>query len=107
MIPRLRSYGTKDRRRLLEGAIIAPVLATTKAQSHWLVIERTQDSVPRSVVLQLHKAEFHDVISTLNLHSGRRVEALEDPTSGSRDVDEVLPLRLDEVMSAIEPASRS
>src|SRR5260221_4099646 len=28
------NYGTKDRRRLLEGAIIAPVLAATKAQSH-------------------------------------------------------------------------
>ncbi len=101
------SYGTKDRRRLLEGAIIAPVLAATKAQSHWLVIECSPDGVPRSVVLQLHKAEFRDVISSLNMQSGRRVEALEDPTTGSQNIDEVLPLRLDEVMPAIEPAMRS
>src|SRR5262249_39840239 len=59
------------------------------------------------VVLQLHKAEFRDVIAALNRQSGRRVEILEDPTSGSQNVDEVLPLRLDEVMSAIEPAMRS
>jgi len=101
-------YAFTDRRRVTEGIIIAPVLALTKSQSHWMVIESTSGDAPLVTILRLDKSEYRGVIAAMNARSGKRVEVLDStstyvvPTVGSANVDETVPFAFDRVMEAAQ-----
>jgi hypothetical protein len=107
------AYAFTNRRRLLEGAVIAPVLMLTKAQSHWLVVEWQSGAAQQTTLLHLHKSEYRGVISALNAKSGKRVEmldpdsALVDPTVDSHDIDETVPYPIDRVSASLKPVMES
>jgi hypothetical protein len=64
-------------------------------------------------VLRLDKSEYKKVITTLETKTGMHVATLDsktspfDPTSGSKDVDEVIPFGMDKVAAALKPAMES
>jgi len=103
-------YAFTDRRRVTEGIIIAPVLALTKSQSHWMVIESASGDAPLVTILRLDKSEYRSVIAAMNARSGKRVEVLDStstyvvPTVGSSNVDETVPFAFDRVMEALKPS---
>jgi len=107
------SYGTTDRRRIVEGVLVAPILMATKAQDHWLVIEYSRDGSVRDSILQLDKSDFRGIIAALNARSGKHVEVLDtkspflDPSVGSHDVDERVAYPVRDVMPLIDPAMRA
>lgn len=107
------AYGFLDRRRVMEGIAIAWVLALTKSQSHWLLIEAGGPTAPKTTVLRLDKSEFRAVIATLNARSGKHVEVLDpdntslDPTAGSHDEDATVPFPMEQVVTSLKAAMES
>jgi hypothetical protein len=96
-------------------ALLFPVMGFaaffTKGQSHWLVIETSTGAEKGTTVVRLHKSEYHGVIAALTAKSGKRVEMLApgstlvDPTIGSHDEDQIVPFPIDQVRTALKPAT--
>jgi hypothetical protein len=89
----------------------APVIMSTKTQTHWLEIDYRDGDTKQTSVIHLDKSEYENLISTLEAKSGKPVTQLEantsgtiDPTAGSKDMDEVVPFAMDKVLAALKPA---
>ena len=90
---------------------VAPVIMSTKTQTHWLEIDYHDGDTKQTSVIHLDKSEYENLISALKAKSGKPVTQLEantsstiDPTAGSKDIDEVVPFGLDKVLAALKPA---
>lgn len=100
-------YTFLDRRRVGLIPIFGVSAVLMKGQSHWLVVE-SGGAQRKQLVLRLDKSEFRVVIAALNSRSGKRVEVLDDssnpvdPTIGSRDEDETVPVQIDRVADALK-----
>jgi hypothetical protein len=85
----------------------------TKTKSHWLGIEYRDGDGEQSTVLRLDKSEYQSVIAALEAKSGKPVAILDsktsslNPTAESKDMDELIPFRVDHVMAALKPAMES
>lgn len=102
---------TRHRSELLG---ISPVMALAiKTKSHWLDLEYRQGDSKQLTTLRLDKSEYKKVIATLEATTGKHIAALEsktsplNPTAGSKDMDELVPSRMDAVAAAMKPAMES
>lgn len=111
------TYELAARHRVGEGAgvmLLSPatgaVLMLTKTKSHWLDIEYHDGEAKQEMILRLDKSEYKKVLSTLEARTGKPIARLHtktsplNPTAGSKDVDEVIPFRMDAVAAALKPA---
>jgi hypothetical protein len=111
------SYELAERHRTKEGAAVmgvslgaGAVLMATKTKSYWLDIESHEGDAKQSTVLRLDKSEYKDVISTLERATGKQITLVEskgapfNPTAGSKDIDEVIAFRMDDVVPALKLA---
>jgi len=105
------SYEVAARHRVAEGAMLGSLLLmTTKTKSHWLDIEYHEGDAKQLTTLRLDKSEFKKVIATLEEKTGKHIATLDsnssvfNPTAGSKDMDEVVPFRIDAVAAALKPA---
>jgi hypothetical protein len=114
------SYERAARHRVGEGAsvmLLSPatgaILMATKTKSHWLGIQYHEGNAKELTVLRLDKSEYEKVISTLEARTGKHIEILDsktsplNPTAESKDMDEVIPFRMDAVVTALKPAMES
>jgi hypothetical protein len=114
------SYELATRHRVSEGAGVmvlslgaGAVLMATKTKSHWLDIESHDGDVKQVTILRLDKSEYEQVISTLEARTGKHIAVLDsktstfNPTAGSKDMDQVVPFRMDTVAAALKPAMES
>lgn len=102
---------TSERHRVSEGLLVGGVItASTKTKSHWLDIKYREGGAEQVVTLHLDKTEFEDVISALEAKTGKTIDAVEsksssfNPTAESKDVDEVIPFKVDAIVAALKPA---
>lgn len=93
---------------------ISPAMALAlKTKSHWLDIEYHQGDSKQLTTLRLDKSEYQEVIATLEARTGKHIAALDskksplNPTAGSKDMDELVPFRMDAVAAAMKPAMES
>lgn len=111
------TYELSARHRVGEGAgvmLLSPatgaVLMLTKTKSHWLDVEYHDGEAKQEMILRLDKSEYEKVLSTLEARTGKSIARLDtktsphNPTAGSKDVDEVIPFRMDAVAAALKPA---
>jgi hypothetical protein len=108
------SYEVAARHRVAEGAMIGSLaLMTVKTKSHWLDIEYREGDAKQLTTLRLDKSEYKKVIATLEARTGKQIATLKsnrsrfNPTAGSKDMDEVIPFRMDTVAAALKPAMES
>ncbi len=114
------SYERSARHRVGEGATVmllslgaGAVLMATKTKSHWLDIQYHEGDAKQLTVLRLDKSEYENVISTLEARTGKHIAVLNsktsplNPTAESKDMDEVIPFRMDAVVAALKPAMES
>lgn len=92
----------------------SPAMALAlKTKSHWLDLEYHQGDSKQLTTLRLDKSEYQKVIATLEARTGKHIAALEskksplNPTVGSKDMDELVPFRMDAVAAAMKPAMES
>lgn len=93
---------------------ISPAMAMAlKTKSHWLDIEYHEGDSKQLTTLRLDKSEYQKVIATLEARTGKHIAALDskksplNPTVGSKDMDELVPFRMDAVAAAMKPAMES
>lgn len=93
---------------------ISPAMAMAlKTKSHWLDIEYHQGDSKQLTTLRLDKSEYKEVIATLEARTGKPIAAVDskksplNPTAGSKDMDELVPFRMDAVAAALKPAMES
>lgn len=114
------SYELAVRHRTAEGAGMmalslgaGAVVMATKTKSYWLDIEYHDPDASDAkelTVLRLDKSEYAQVMAALEAKSGKHIEPLAtktrplNPTSGSKDMDEVVPFPMDAVVAALKPA---
>jgi len=103
-----------ERHRVSEGLLVGGVItASTKTKSHWLDIEYHVGDAKQVVTLHLDKTEYQDVISILEAKTGRHIDATDsksssfNPTAESKDMDEVIPFKVDAIVAALKPAMES
>jgi hypothetical protein len=103
-----------ERHRVSEGLLVGGVItASTKTKSHWLDIEYHGGDAKQVVTLHLDKTEYEDVISTLEARTGKRIDAVEsksssfNPIAESKDMDEVIPFKVDAIVAALKAAMDS
>jgi hypothetical protein len=114
------SHELSNRHRVQEGAALVGlspaaglILMTTKTKGHWLVIEHHEGDAKQLTVLRLDKSEYENVIAALEARTDKKVALLDaktspfNPTLRSKDVDEVVPFRMDKVVAALKPAMES
>ncbi|MGB0034321.1 MAG: hypothetical protein WBP79_02465 [Candidatus Acidiferrales bacterium] len=108
------SYEVAARHRVAEGAMLGSIaLMTVKTKSHWLDIEYREGDAKQLTTLRLDKSEYKKVIATLETRTGKQIATLKsnkspfNPTAGSKDMDEVIPFRMDAVAAALKPAMES
>ena len=108
------SYEVAARHRVAEGAMIGSLaLMTVKTKSHWLDIEYQEGGAKQLTTLRLDKSEYKKVLSTLEARTGKQIATLKsnaspfNPTAGSKDMDTVVPFRMDAVAGALKPAMES
>jgi hypothetical protein len=88
------------------------IVLATKTKSYWLDIEYHEVGAKQSTVLRLDKSEYRDVIAALESRTGKHVAMLDpskdqlrfNPTAGSKNIDEVVPFKIDDVLAALKPA---
>ena len=113
-------YEAVARRRYMSGAGVAAlspvtgaIIMSTKSSTHWLTVAYTEGGENKSAVLHLDKNNYQDVIDATKQKSGKTVEfvtaqnSLLKVTSGSRDVDEMLPYSVEQIRTALLPAMES
>jgi len=111
------SYESATRHRTGEGVALlstsplaGAILMSKKTKSHWLDIEYHDGKAKQLLILRLDKSEYEKVISTLESRTGKKIATLDaksspfNPTAESKDMDEVIPFRLEAVQAAIKPA---
>lgn len=111
------TYELSARHRVGEGAgvmLLSPatgaVMMLTKTKSHWLDVEYHDGEAKQEMILRLDKSEYEKVLSTLEARTGKPIARLDtktsplNPTAGSKDVDEVIPFRMEQVAGALKPA---
>lgn len=111
------AYTESSRHRLTEGAKIALIspgigAATilSKKRTEWLSISWVEAGTPLETTLWLDKREATDIRAALESRTGKSVEELDekinpfDPTTGSMDVDKVVPFGRDQVSGALRTA---
>jgi hypothetical protein len=120
------SYELATRHRVREAAALAPsnpfivltgppalFVMTTKTKSYWLEIDHGDGEAKQSTVLRLDKSEYRKVIASLEAKTGKHVAILDsktsslNPTAKSKDMDQVVPFQVDEVIAALKPAMES
>jgi len=114
------SYEAATRHRTGEGVALlstsplaGAILMSKKTKSHWLDIEYHDGDAKQLLILRLDKSEYEKVISTLEVRIGKKIATLDsksspfNPTAESKDMDEVVPFRLEAVQAAIKPAMES
>jgi len=105
---------TSARHRIAEGLLVGGVItASTKTKSHWLDIAYHEGDAKQVVTLHLDKTEYEDVISTLEARTGKHIDVVDsktssfNPTADSKDMDEVIPFKVDAIVAALKPAMES
>lgn len=114
------SYELAVRHRKAEGAGMmalslgaGAVVMATKTKSYWLDIEHHDGDAKELTVLRLDKSEYAQVMAALEAKSGKHIDELAtktrplNPTSGSKDMDELVPFPRDAVAAALKPAMES
>jgi hypothetical protein len=114
------SYELATRHRVAEGAAVmalslgaGAVLMATKTKSHWLAIEHHQGDAKEITILRLDKSEYGKVIAALEAKSGKHIATLDsktsslNPTAESKDMDTVIPFRMEKVATALKSAMES
>jgi len=114
------SYEFATRHRVQEGAAVmglslgaGAIVMGTKTKSYWLAIDYHEADAKQSTVLRLDKSEYRDVIAALEAKTGKQVAVLDsktnplNPTAGSKDMDEVIPFGVDNVVAALKAAMES
>jgi hypothetical protein len=101
------SYEYAERHRIEEALVLPTPIMLTKNRSHWLAVSHDQGIV---TVFRLHKDEFMDIISTFEAKTGKSVElrgdkgGLANPTAGSKNVDQIVPYRVEKIFPELKPA---
>jgi hypothetical protein len=108
------TYESDTRHRIAEGAVplspVGAVIMTTKTTSYWLDIHYHDATGAHTAVLQLDKTEYQQVLDTLKARTGKEIpeetgESTDlNPTSGSKDIDQVVPYSVATLIAAIKPA---
>jgi hypothetical protein len=111
------TYEFDRHHRIFGGALVSVlspaagiIMMSTKTKSHWLVVEYDPGNGLKTVVLRLDKSNYQKVLTALESKSGKQVDSLTaktvaiDPTVGSKNIDEILPVRIDEIAAALKPA---
>jgi len=108
------SYEVAARHRVAEGLWVGGlIMMSTKTKSHWLDIEYHEGDAKQLTTLRLDKSEYKEVIATLESKTGKHIATLNakesafNPTAGSKDMDTVVPYRMDAVAAALKPAMES
>lgn len=114
------SYELASRHRLAEGGpllVLSPaagvILMATKTKSHWLAIEYREGDAKQLTVLRLDKSEYRNVIAALEARTGKHIAVLDskhsslNPTAESKNMDEIVPFRVDKVGAALKSAMES
>ena len=114
------TYEIASRHRTGEGASVmllslgaGAVVMATKTKSHWLDIEYHEGDTKQLTVLRLDKSEYEQVLATLEARTGKHIKRIDaknsnlNPTAMSKDVDEVVPFKMDAVVAAVKPAMES
>ena len=102
------------------GGLFALIEKAFKSKSYWLEIEYRDGDAKQSTVLRLDESEYQYVIAALEAKTGKHIAILDPktrplnptaeskfPTTGSRDMDEVVPFSTDQVIAALKPAMES
>lgn len=111
------TYEYSQRRRIGEGAVVmvfspaaGAVMMFVKTKTHWLAVEYSQGDLPKTLVVQLDKKEYEQVLTTAEAEMGRKVERIEggggiaNPTAGSHDLSETVDYPLEKVTAAAKAA---
>lgn len=111
------TYEYSQRRRIGEGAAImllspaaGAVVMFVKTKTHWLAIEYSQADQPKTLVIQLDKNEYEQVLATAEAEIRKKVEHIEgsggiaNPTAGSHDISETVDYPLEKVTAAAKAA---
>ncbi len=111
------SYERSARHRVGEGAALmgmslgaGAILMATKTASYWLDVNYHEGDDRETAVLRLDKSEYENVLAALNTKSGKQVTVVDakassiNPTEGSKDVDEMIPYGMEQIMAALKPA---
>lgn len=114
------TYELAERHRVREGAAVmvaslgaGAILMATKTKSHWLDIAYRDNDQRQTITLHLDKSEYQDILSALESRTGKHIAMTdaksnpENPTAGSRDINELVPFGPDAVAAALRPAMES
>jgi len=111
------TYESDTRHRIAEGGAqmaisptIGAVIMATKTTSYWLNIQYHDTAGAHTAVLQLDKAEYKSILATLKTRTGKEIPETNaktsdvNPNAESKDMNEVVPYSVDELIAAIKPA---
>jgi hypothetical protein len=79
------SYDYSKRHRITSGAIVmvasigaGAIVMLTKSKSHWFTVDYHEGTVPKSLVLRLHKDEYKKVLETAKAQTGKDITFIKD-----------------------------
>jgi hypothetical protein len=100
------SYEYGERHRLEEGIFLTPLMLS-RSRSHWLAVTHGEN---QTAIVRLHKDEYTQVMAVIEARTGKSVEIVEgnpglaNPTVGSKNVDQVIPIPLERILAEVKPA---